>query len=356
MPISINYKSSGVDTKNASNLVKKLEKITQGNFRNEIIKNSGGFCSLFDLKKLKYKDPILLSSTDGVGTKLLLAIKFKKLDYLGIDLVAMCVNDLLANGGEPLFFLDYFSSSKISNIDFLKIIKSINIGCRNSGCSLIGGETAEMPGIYKTGEFDLAGFAIGVVERKQLLNISNVKKSDVLIGIESSGFHSNGFSLIRKVLEINGLNTKSRVPFSSKKQFIGDELLIPTKIYVNDLLPLIKKDLIISMAHITGGGILENLSRAIPENLLGVVDASNFKIPNRFNWLKNLAKIPALEMLKTFNCGIGMIIVIREKNQKKVMNYFKRNKVKFSLLGNVKNNTHQSSNVQIRNFGEWHIT
>ncbi len=268
----------------------------------------------------------------------------------------MCVNDLLANGGEPLFFLDYFSSSKISDVNFLKIIKSINAGCKESGCSLIGGETAEMPGIYKGDDFDLAGFAVGVVERKQLININNVKNGDILYGIESSGFHSNGFSLIRKALKSNGLNTKSRVPFRSRKKFIGDELLIPTKIYVSELLPLIKNKLISSMAHITGGGILENLSRAIPKNLVGVIDTIGFKIPERFHWLKKIAKTSPLEMLKTFNCGIGMILVINETNHKKIINYLKTNKIKFSFLGTIKTKKNQSSNVEIRNFGEWHIT
>ena len=205
-----------------------------------------------------------------MGTKLKIAIESKILDYLGIDLVAMCVNDILANGGEPLFFLDYFSSSKISSVNFLKIIKSINDGCKQSGCSLIGGETAEMPGIYRGNDFDLAGFAVGVVERKQLLNVNNVKNGDILIGIKSNGVHSNGFSLIRKALKKNRITVTSELPFDSSKT-IGEELLIPTKIYVNDLLPLIKKELINSIAHITGGGIFENLSRAVPKNLKAIL-------------------------------------------------------------------------------------
>ena len=342
-----------MDIEKASKLVKKLEKITQHNFRNEVIKNSGGFCSLFDLGKLKYKDPILLSGTDGVGTKLKVAIEFKKLDYLGIDLVAMCVNDILANGGEPLFFLDYFSSSKISNTDFLKIIKSINIGCQEAHCSLIGGETAEMPGIYSKGDFDLAGFVVGVVERKQLLSKNNVKKDDILIGIESSGFHSNGFSLIRKALTLNGLTVNSKVPFSSKKKLIGDELLIPTKIYVNELLPLVKSNLLNSIAHITGGGILENLSRVIPEELVGVIDNKDFKIPKRFLWLKELAKCSKIEMLKTFNCGIGMILVIKKNKSEKVLKNLKTKNLKCHIIGKIEKQIKKKSNVEIRNFGEW---
>ena len=276
------------------------------------------------------------------------------LDYLGIDLVAMCVNDILANGGEPLFFLDYFSSSKISSVNFLKIIKSIDNGCKQSGCSLIGGETAEMPGMYRGEDFDLAGFAVGVVERKQLLNINNVKDGDILIGIKSSGVHSNGFSLIRKALKKNRITVASRLPFDARKT-VAEELLIPTKIYVNDLLPLIKKELINSIAHITGGGIFENLSRAIPKNLKGVINTKNFTIPKIFHWLKKLANISPQEMLSTFNCGIGVIIIIKKDNRKKVLDYLMKNKVKFCLLGEIENNSKKKSNVVIKKFGEWNI-
>jgi len=276
------------------------------------------------------------------------------LNYLGIDLVAMCVNDILANGGEPLFFLDYFSSSQISGDNFLTIIKSINNGCKQSGCSLIGGETAEMPGIYNGNDFDLAGFAVGVVERNQLLNVKNVTNGDILIGIKSSGVHSNGFSLIRKALEKNHITVNSKLPFNPSKT-VGAELLIPTKIYVNDLLPLIKKDLINSIAHITGGGIFENLSRAIPNNLKGVIETQSFTIPKIFHWLKKLANISPQEMLGTFNCGIGVVIIIKKVNYKKVLNHLKKNKVEFCLLGKIENNSKKLSKVEIRKFGEWDI-
>ena len=290
-----------------------------------------------------------------MGTKLKVGIESKMLDNLGIDLVAMCVNDILANGGEPLFFLDYFSSSKISGDNFLTIIKSINNGCKQSGCSLIGGETAEMPGMYSGEDFDLAGFAVGVVERRQLLNVNNVKNGDILIGIKSNGVHSNGFSLIRKVLKTNRITVDSKLPFDSTKT-VGEELLIPTKIYVNDLLPLIKKDLINSIAHITGGGIFENLSRAVPKNLRGVINTKNFTIPKIFHFLKKLANISPQEMLSTFNCGIGVIIIIKKDNVKKVFNHLMKNKVEFYLLGEIENNSKKLSNVAIRKFGEWDIT
>jgi phosphoribosylaminoimidazole synthetase len=342
-----------VDTEKASNLVKKLEKITKSNYREEIIDNPSGFCSMFDLKKLNYKDPILLSSTDGVGTKLNLAIEYKKLDYLGIDLVAMCVNDILASGGEPLFFLDYFSSSKISKSDFIKLIKSINQGCKESGCSLIGGETAEMPGLYKNNDFDLAGFAVGVVERKNLLDINNVKKEDFIIGLESSGFHSNGFSLIRKILKKNNFTTLSRVPFTSKKKRFGDELLVPTKIYVKQVLPLIKQNFITSIAHITGGGIYENLTRAIPQNLKATIEMIDYKIPEKFLWLQRSSKIKNKEMLKTFNCGIGMILVVNSKKIKHVINYLKRMRMRFHQMGRIEENSGLEANILIKRFGEW---
>ena len=313
MTIKITYKSSGVDTKKASKLVKNLERITSRNYRREVINNKGGFCSLFDLKKLNYRDPILLSSTDGVGTKLKVALDFNKIQYLGFDLVAMCVNDILASGGEPLFFLDYISSSKIIKKDFLNLIKSINKACMESKCSLVGGETAEMPGLYQNNDFDLAGFSVGVVERENILNKGSVKANDLIFGLESNGFHSNGFSLIRKILEINKISLNDNFKLQRKK--IGDILLKPTRIYVNDVLPLIKKKCVNTIAHITGGGIFENLPRVLPDNLCGVIDIPNFKIPDEFLWLKELGKIDNIEMLKTFNCGLGLIIIV--PNEKK---------------------------------------
>ena len=235
------YKASGVDTKKSSKLVKKLETITKKNFRKEVILNPGGFCSIFDLKKLKYKDPILLSSTDGVGTKLKLALEQKNLKYLGFDLVAMSVNDILANGGEPLFFLDYISSSKIKDKIFFDLIKSINDACTEAGCSLVGGETAEMPGMYKNDEFDIAGFAVGAVERENKVGKEKVKKKSLILGLESNGFHSNGFSLIRKIINDKKISLKRKPPFKSNFNFLGEDLIQPTKIYVKSILPLIKK-------------------------------------------------------------------------------------------------------------------
>ncbi len=225
----------------------------------------------------------------------------------------MCVNDILANGGEPLFFLDYISSSNINEKDFLELMQSINLACRNSGCSLVGGETAEMPGIYKKNEFDLAGFSVGVVERENLLKKENVKKDSILIGLNSNGFHSNGFSLIRKILKKKKISLNSKTPYKSNKKRISDDLLKPTRIYVNEILPLIKKGLISAIAHITGGGIFENLERIIPDNLYAEINSKKHKIPESFLWLKSCGRISAEEMLKTFNCGLGLIIVVEKK-------------------------------------------
>ena len=285
----------------------------------------------FGFKKLKYKDPILLSSTDGVGTKLNVAIGINQLQYLGFDLVAMCVNDILASGGEPLFFLDYISSSKIKKNDFFKIIKSINKACLESSCSLVGGETAEMPGLYKDNDFDLAGFSVGVVERENLIKKDNVKNDNLIIGIESNGLHSNGFSMIRKILDIKKISLNDKLPFT--KNTVGEELIKPTKIYVKEILPLVKKNLVNSIAHITGGGIYENLERALPTKLMAKIDFKHFRIPEIFLWLKKLGSVDNKEMLKTFNCGIGLIIIISMDKKKQVTDLLKENKSKFWLMG-----------------------
>ena len=309
---------------------------------------------MFDLKKLKYKDPIILSCTDGIGTKLNIAIKHKKFNFLGFDLVAMCVNDLLASGGEPLFFLDYLSSSKIEEKLFLDLISSITLACKESNCSLVGGETAEMPGMYKNGDFDLAGFSVGVVERCNLLSKNNVKSDSVIIGLESSGFHSNGYSLIRKVIKNSKIKLSDPPPYKSNMKTFGDDLLVPTKIYVKDLLPLIKKKLISSIAHITGGGIFENLSRIVPKHLTSTIDTKIFKIPEKFIWIKEEGKIKKIEMLKTFNCGIGMILIIDKKNKKNVFDYLSKKKINYHLLGIIEK-TKLPKNVEIKNFGIWDL-
>ena len=311
---------------------------------------------MFDLKKLNYKDPILLSCTDGVGTKLKLAIDHRNFDFLGFDLVAMCVNDLLANGGEPLFFLDYIASSKINKNQFLRLITSINLACKEAGCSLVGGETAEMPGLYRKDEFDLAGFSVGVVERKNILKKDNIKESNILIGLESNGFHSNGYSLIRKIIKENKISLKTKPPYQSLKKSLGDDLIEPTKIYIKHVLPLVKKKKISAIAHITGGGIYENLDRIIPKNFFAEINTEKFTIPDKFLWLKKVGEIKSVEMLKTFNCGIGLILATKVKNSKEVLNFFKKMNVKSYILGRVFKNPKTKKKILIKNFGQWDLT
>ena len=314
--IENSYKKSGVNIPLANKLVnyisilsKKNDKKRNLNKRSETI---GGFASLFDISKTNIKDPILVSCTDGVGTKIDLANKFKKFDTIGIDLVAMCVNDLVVQGAKPLFFLDYIAVGKLNIKKTKKIINGIFKGCNISKCKLIGGETAEMPGIYKDEKFDLAGFSVGIVSKKNILSKSKVKINYKILAIPSSGLHSNGFSLVRMILK------RYKIPNNLKK-----ELLRPTKIYTNEILNLVNKKLINSSAHITGGGLIENLSRSIPEHLSINIDLSKIKIKKIFKWIKS-KKISDQEMIKTFNCGIGFCLILPEKNINKVKKFFSK--------------------------------
>ena len=301
---------------------------------------------------MNYLDPILLTSTDGVGTKLKLAIEYSKYTNLGFDLVGMCVNDILVNGGEPLIFLDYLASTDIERKNFLKIIKSIHLACKESGCSLVGGETAEMPGLYQKNDFDIAGFTVGVVERKNLINKQNLKNDCLAFGIESNGFHSNGYSLIRKVLKENKINLNLKTPYTSKEKKIGDDLLLPTRIYVKELLPLIKKKMILSMAHITGGGISDNLERVIPDGMQLIIDIKNYKSPERFSWLSKIGNISPNEMLKTFNCGIGLIFMVSKRNKNKVLDFFLKKKIQLIEVGYIKKKE-SAKKVLIKKFAPW---
>ncbi|RPG94529.1 MAG: phosphoribosylformylglycinamidine cyclo-ligase, partial [Candidatus Pelagibacter sp. TMED286] len=308
------YKKSGVNISLANKLVKHISKISQKNdkkskdpLKKDVI---GGFGSLFDLSNTKIKDPIIVSCTDGVGTKIDLANKFKKFDTIGIDLVAMCVNDLIVQGAKPLFFLDYIAVGKLELKKIKKILKGIFKGCQISQCKLIGGETAEMPGIYSKDKFDLAGFSVGIVSKKKLLDKKNVKKNDVILAIPSSGIHSNGYSLVRSILK------KNKLPSDLKK-----EILKPTKIYSKEILKLNDKNLINAAAHITGGGLIENLLRSVPTNLSLNIDLSKIKIQKIFKWLKN-KNISDQEMIRTFNCGVGFCLIANKKNISKIKKIF----------------------------------
>ena len=312
--IQNSYKKSGVNISLANKLVKHISKVSKkdvkknaGFKKNDII---GGFGSLFDISNIKIKDPVIVSCTDGVGTKVELANKFKKFDTIGIDLVAMCINDLIVQGARPLFFLDYIAVGKLDLNKTKKILKGIFKGCQISKCKLIGGETAEMPGIYSRDKFDLAGFCVGIVSKKKILDKKNVKKGDVVLAIPSNGIHSNGYSLVRSILK------KNKIPKNLKQ-----DILKPTKIYSNEILKLSSKNMINAAAHITGGGLIENLLRSIPENLTLNVDLSKIKTTKIFKWLKG-KHISNQEMMQTFNCGIGFCLIVPKKNILKIQKTF----------------------------------
>lgn len=309
MPKRLTYKSAGVDIDAGNKFVRIIKPLVRKTFRSEVIADIGGFGGLFALQVKKYKNPVLVSSTDGVGTKLKIAFMMGKHDTVGVDLVAMCVNDVIVQGAEPLFLLDYLATGQLSLEVSKQIIKGIARGCLQAGCALIGGETAEMPSFYQKGEYDLAGFVVGIVEKKKLIDGSAIRPGDQLIGLASSGLHSNGYSLARRVLfEIMGLKIDSQIAGLSRP--IGEELLIPTKIYVRPILDLIKKSRVHGIAHITGGGITDNLPRVIPRGLKALVRRGSWPIPPIFRIIKEGGHLEEREMLRTFNNGIGMILIV----------------------------------------------
>ena len=309
------YKKSGVDINSADNFVKFISKISSKQKGKKKFSNIGGFGSVSDIPK-NFKNPKIVACTDGVGTKIEIANELNKFDTIGIDLVAMSVNDLIVQGARPLVFLDYISINKINLKKLKSIIKGIVKGCDISGCELVGGETAEMPGTYEKNKFDIAGFAVGLVDQNKLLNKNKIKKNDLILAIPSSGLHSNGFSLVRYVIKKNKINIK-------KNNFLKKELLKPTKIYVNEILNLIEKNLINGCANITGGGIADNLQRVIPDNLTAEINLNMIKPTKIFKWLKN-NNIEDSEMLKTFNCGVGFCLIVKPQNLSKVKKYFSK--------------------------------
>jgi phosphoribosylamine--glycine ligase/phosphoribosylformylglycinamidine cyclo-ligase len=312
------YAEAGVSIDNGNELVERIKPLVKQTRRVGADADLGGFGGLFDLKPLGYTDPILISGTDGVGTKLKIAQGVGKHDSIGIDLVAMCVNDVLVQGAEPIFFLDYFACGKLDVAVATDVVRGIVDGCLQSNCALIGGETAEMPGMYSDGDYDLGGFVVGVAERAGLLpRMDAMKPGDVLLGLASSGVHSNGFSLVRRVLSKAGLSYSSPYPFDQTKS-IGEALLTPTKIYVKQLLPLIRKDLLKGLAHITGGGLPENIPRVLPPSLSAVLKKGTWSVPPVFSWLQQLGGIPEDDLMRTFNYGIGMILVVDPKDVRQV--------------------------------------
>lgn len=302
---SISYRDAGVDIEAGDALVEQIKPFAKRTMRPEVLGGIGGFGSLFAMPK-KFKEPILVSGTDGVGTKLKLAFELNKHDTVGIDLVAMSVNDILVQGAEPLFFLDYFACGKLEVGVAAQVIKGIAEGCEQSGCALVGGETAEMPGMYQAGEYDLAGFAVGCVDKANIIDGTTIAAGDVVLGLASSGAHSNGYSLIRKLIDKSGVDFES--DFHGRK--FKDVVMAPTRIYVKSILKLIDALPVKGMAHITGGGITENIPRVLPTGLTAEISALSWQLPPLFQWLQAQGNIVPSELYKTFNCGIGMAIVL----------------------------------------------
>jgi phosphoribosylformylglycinamidine cyclo-ligase len=303
----------------------------------------GGFGALFELPLDRYKNPVLVSGTDGVGTKLKLALILGKHDTIGIDLVAMCSNDLIVSGAEPLFFLDYYATGKLDVDTATDVIKGISEGCIQSGCALTGGETAEMPGMYEGEDYDLAGFCVGIVEKDQIIDGSKVKEGDILLGLASSGPHSNGYSLIRKVIEVSGVDLN--IDFDGDT--LGNRLLEPTRIYVKSLLALAKEVEILSLCHVTGGGLLENLPRVMPANTSANIDSKSWTRPAVFDWLQEQGNIEATEMYRTFNCGIGMVVVVSPENQQKTIDFLQQQGETVFTLGTIEASTDETPSVHI---------
>ncbi|EEG09336.1 phosphoribosylformylglycinamidine cyclo-ligase [Pseudogulbenkiania ferrooxidans] len=303
---SLSYRDAGVDIDAGDALVENIKPFAKRTMRPEVLGGLGGFGALVEISK-KYQEPVLVSGTDGVGTKLKLAFDWNKHDTVGIDLVAMSVNDILVQGAEPLFFLDYFACGKLDVPQATDVIKGIAAGCEQAGCALIGGETAEMPGMYPVGEYDLAGFAVGVVEKSKVITGRDIKPGDVVLGLKSNGVHSNGYSLVRKIIE--RAQPELDAEFDGGKT-LREAIIAPTRIYVKPLLALMQQLNVKGMAHITGGGITENTPRVLPENTVAQIDAKSWELPKLFQWLQAEGNVDAQEMYRTFNCGIGMVVIL----------------------------------------------
>ena len=340
---SLSYKDAGVDINAGNALVKRIKPEVKRTTRAEVIGGLGGFGALCAIPS-KYKEPILVSGTDGVGTKLRLAIDLKKHDTIGIDLVAMCVNDLVVQGAEPLFFLDYYATGKLDVDVAADVVKGIADGCVQSGCALVGGETAEMPGMYHEGDYDLAGFCVGVVEKSEIIDGSRVKNGDALIALGSSGPHSNGYSLVRKVIDVAGINPATEL-LDNKP--LSEHVLAPTKIYVKSVLALIKQADVHAIAHLTGGGFWENIPRVLPKNTKAVIDEKSWKWPSVFNWLQEKGNIDTYEMYRTFNCGVGMVIALPQEQVETALAILKQAGENAWLIGHIEHAEDDAEQVVI---------
>ena len=341
---SLSYKDAGVDINAGNELVERIKPHVKRTTRPEVIGGLGGFGALCAIPT-KYKEPILVSGTDGVGTKLRLAIDLKKHDTIGIDLVAMCVNDLVVQGAEPLFFLDYYATGKLDVDVASDVVKGIAEGCVQSGCALVGGETAEMPGMYHTGDYDLAGFCVGVVEKSEIIDGSQVKTGDALIALGSSGPHSNGYSLIRKVIDVAGVNPATE---QLDGRPLSEQVLAPTKIYVKSVLALIKQTEVHAIAHLTGGGFWENIPRVLPKNTKAVIDESSWEWQPVFKWLQEKGNIETYEMYRTFNCGVGMVIALPQSQVETALAILKQSGENAWLIGHIESATDNEPQVIIK--------
>jgi phosphoribosylformylglycinamidine cyclo-ligase len=341
---SLTYADAGVNIDAGNALVDRIKPAINATKRAGVMSSIGGFGGLFDLKACGYNDPILVAATDGVGTKLKIAHEMKIHDTVGIDLVAMCVNDLIVQGAEPLFFLDYFATGILSVEEAESVVSGIAEGCSQAGCALIGGETAEMPGMYAEGEYDLAGFCVGAVERDGTLPHTDIVPSDVVIGLASSGVHSNGFSLVRKIAEMQQVTFKDPSPFAAGKT-LGETLLTPTKIYVKSCLALINDTLVKALAHITGGGLLENIPRIMPQGLGVRLNVNSWHPPAIFSWLKEAGSIADHEMYRTFNCGIGMAIIVPKDETNKALDILSQHGEEAFIIGEVIKDNQQGVHI-----------
>jgi len=327
----LTYSDSGVDIDEANQLIDNIKPIVRQTLNKNVLSNIGGFGALYELDINHYKKPVLVSGTDGVGTKIMLAKELSCFDQIGIDLVAMCVNDVITLGAKPLFFLDYFATSKLKVSEATNIIKGIAEGCLQSDIALIGGETAEMPGVYQSGDFDLAGFCVGVVDYEEIIDGQHIKPTDSIIGIESSGPHSNGYSLIRKIIEVNSINLQDKLD----DRTLGEAIIQPTTIYAKAINHLQETYEIHGMAHITGGGFKENIVRILPENINAEIDLNAWQQPEIFNWIQTVGNVDHEEMLRTFNCGIGYVLVVSNSDSKRVINKLAETGHNAFLIGEI---------------------
>jgi phosphoribosylformylglycinamidine cyclo-ligase len=351
------YKEAGVDIDAADELIERIKPHIKKTNRSGVVSGIGGFGALFDLKNTGFKDPVLVSSTDGVGTKIKIAIDTNTHDTIGIDCVAMCVNDIVVQGAEPLFFLDYFATGKLENDVAEKVIAGVAAGCLQAGCALIGGETAEMPGLYAPGDYDLAGFSVGAVERDGIIDGKNIKEGDVILGLASSGVHSNGFSLVRKLISSSqGYTYEGKAPFEESKT-LKDAVLVPTRIYVKPALEAIKikakdgKSAVRGMAHITGGGLYENIPRILPDGACAHIDAKSWKFLPVFKWLTQVGRIQPKDMARTLNCGIGMVVVVTMDEAEAVKKSFETSGETVYTIGKIVKSV--DAPVIIDNLASW---